>query len=56
ITYEPSGADWSISALVTNLTDERYIVGGLSTLGSFGIVEAVYGRPREWGVSLGYEF
>ncbi|VAV93706.1 TonB-dependent receptor [hydrothermal vent metagenome] len=56
ITYEPSGANWSISALVTNLTDERYIVGGLSTLGSFGIVEAVYGRPREWGVSLGYEF
>lgn len=56
ITYAPSEANWTLSALVTNLTDTRYIVGGLSTLGSFGIVEAVYGRPREWGISLDYEF
>jgi len=56
ITYKPSEGNWTVSVLVTNLTDTRYITSGLSTLGSFGAVEAVYGRPREWGITLGYEF
>ncbi|NOZ42467.1 MAG: TonB-dependent receptor, partial [Alphaproteobacteria bacterium] len=56
ITYEPGEGSWNLSVFGTNLTNKHYIVAGVSTLGSFGIVEAVYGKPREWGISLGYKF
>jgi iron complex outermembrane recepter protein len=51
-----SGGPWTLSAHVTNLTDKRYIVGGVQALSSFGQIEAVLGRPREWGLSFGYAF
>ena len=50
------GAPWSLTAHVTNLADKRYIVGGIQALSSFGSVESVLGRPREWGLSYGYTF
>ncbi|MBY0563157.1 MAG: TonB-dependent receptor [Hyphomonadaceae bacterium] len=40
----------------TNLTDERYIVAGISAADSFGTVEGNFGRPREWGLSLRYTY
>lgn len=40
----------------TNLTDERYIASGLSSATSFGLEEANFGRPREWGLSAKYNF
>jgi outer membrane receptor protein involved in Fe transport len=40
----------------TNLTDARYITNGLSGEGTFGTVDASYGRPREFGVDLRFTF
>jgi iron complex outermembrane receptor protein len=39
----------------TNLTNSLYIVSGNAS-GAFGLAEASYGRPREWGISAGYRF
>lgn len=40
----------------TNLTDKRYFASGLSSATSFGLEEANFGRPREWGLSAKYNF
>jgi iron complex outermembrane receptor protein len=45
-----------IALFGTNLTDERYLVAGISAADSFGTIEGNFGRPREWGVSLRYSF
>jgi len=43
---------WEVAVFGKNLTDERYITGGLQALSSFGEVAATMGRPREWGVTV----
>lgn len=48
-------AGWSLNLGVKNLTKEVYLGSGYAD--SFGgIVEGVYGRPREWYLSAGYSF
>ncbi len=51
IALETFDGDWTFSVFGRNLTDETYLVNGVSA-GAFGISEAVVGRPREWGVSV----
>lgn len=46
---------WEIAVFGRNLTDELYLTSGLSTT-SFGIIEGIYGRPREFGLSLNYRY
>lgn len=48
-------AGWSIIGWVKNLTDERYIVSGDSNFG-IGFHEANFNEPREWGVTIRYEY
>lgn len=55
-TLSQIGAPWTLTAYVTNLTDKRYIVGGIQALSSFGSTEAILGRPREAGITFGYAF
>ncbi len=47
---------YEVALFGTNLTDERYIVSGISAIDSFGTIEANYGRPREWGLSVSAKF
>jgi len=47
---------WSVTGGVINLTDKRYIVSGYSDLNFIGATYAVYSRPREWYLKLGYKF
>lgn len=56
LVYEHVKTGWELALFGTNLADERYIISGANTLASFGHVEAVYGRPREWGVSIKKSF
>ncbi|MBI3524940.1 MAG: TonB-dependent receptor [Betaproteobacteria bacterium] len=49
-----SGGRWTTTAYVTNLSNKRYITSGLQALSSLGTTEAVLGRPREIGITLGY--
>ncbi len=51
-----SADNWRLSVFGTNLSNKEYIAAGLSALASFGTVEAVYGRPREWGIELAVDF
>ncbi|MEM1051745.1 MAG: TonB-dependent receptor [Pseudomonadota bacterium] len=45
----------STTAFVKNLTNRRYIVSGDSNFG-IGFHEANFNEPREWGVTLRYEY
>jgi iron complex outermembrane receptor protein len=45
---------WSLAAGVTNLTEDRFIVNGLTS--TAGQVYAIPNRPREFYVRLGFEF
>ncbi|WP_321390236.1 TonB-dependent receptor [Emcibacter sp.] len=46
----------SVSVFGRNLTDEYYIMSGWADIGSIGLVDGTWGRPREWGVTVGYHF
>jgi iron complex outermembrane receptor protein len=45
----------TLAVFGTNLTDTLYLVSG-NVSGAFGLAEASYGRPREWGVSASFKF
>ncbi|WP_210163327.1 TonB-dependent receptor [Niveispirillum irakense] len=55
LTYTASDDSWTLALFATNLTDRRYLVSGNAS-GAFGLAEGSYGRPREWGVTLGAKF
>jgi iron complex outermembrane recepter protein len=55
VTFNTANRRWKVSAFVTNLTDARYYISG-NTSPSFGLAEVAFGRPREWGLTLGYNF
>jgi len=56
IALEDRSKDWELALYGTNLTDARYITGGVGGLSAIGFDEAQYGRPREWGLALTYRF
>ncbi len=56
IDFESSDGKWGASVFGTNLTDERYITGGIDRASVLGFAQVLYGRPREWGLSFRYNF
>jgi iron complex outermembrane receptor protein len=57
VMFDSDQGAWSIMAGVNNLTDERYVVAGNSSLTSgAGYAEVAYGRTREWFVKFRYAF
>ncbi len=52
LSYLMPDSGWEVALFGTNLTDKRYIDNGSSDIGPFGYSEAVYNRPREWGVMV----
>ncbi|MDA5194831.1 TonB-dependent receptor [Govanella unica] len=56
ISYHSPNEMWEFALFVTNLTNERYFVGGVADIASFGLVEATWARPREWGASVKASF
>lgn len=47
--------DWTLTAGVTNLTDERFLVTGNYNPG-IGAIYGVFNRPREWYVRASFSF
>lgn len=47
---------WKIALGVTNLTDKRFLIGGLADLGASSIINGIYARPREWYLTLTRNF
>jgi iron complex outermembrane receptor protein len=58
VRYQPENTSWNISVYGTNLTDEEYLVSGISLLGNGepGVAQGEPGRFREFGVKFGWEF
>ena len=56
IALEGPSHDWEVALFGKNLTDERYVTGGVGGLSAIGLDEVQYGRPREWGAALTYRF
>ena len=55
IGYTSADQLWQAALFGSNLSDERYMVSGNASSG-FGLKEASFGRPREWGLSLSRKF
>jgi iron complex outermembrane receptor protein len=47
---------WELALSGINLGDKRYLVNGIAALDSFGTAEGYFGPPREWGLSLRYQY
>lgn len=58
IRFETTDEKWAVTMRGTNLTDETYLVTGVSAAndGFLGFAEGVYGRPREWELTVSYQF
>lgn len=57
IRFQTTDNKWAVTVRGTNLTDETYLVTGIGALDGFvGFAEGVYGRPREWELSVSYQF
>ena len=54
ITYK-SGGNWDVTAGMTNITNERYLVTGQAQIAG-GQFYGTYSRPREWYLKLGVDF
>nr|WP_166178595.1 TonB-dependent receptor [Altererythrobacter segetis] len=47
---------WTLSAGVTNLTNEKYLTAGYESLGAAGFAEGTYSRGSEWFLRLRYRY
>jgi iron complex outermembrane receptor protein len=56
LTFRHNSGNWEVAAFVTNLTDEIIAVAGADFVPSFGFATLQYAAPRQWGVSLKYNF
>ena len=50
------GDRWSLTAGVTNLFDEEYLIQGNASLATLGYAERIYARPRSWYLQVAAEF
>jgi len=57
LAFAPWASEWQLTVATRNLFNETYLVSGNSAFDTTAAyVEQVYGRPREFLVSLTYEF
>lgn len=56
IGYSSPGDKFSFAVFGTNLLDKRYLTSGLDLVSTFGIYEAYFGRPREFGIEFSANF
>lgn len=47
---------WQVSAGVRNIGDKAYLLTGNDEFNGFGYVEGVYGKPREWNLTVKRSF
>ncbi len=56
LAFEPEQGNWQIVVFGTNLGNKRYKTSGAAALDSIGLAYANFGRPREWGMNLKFQF
>jgi len=55
-SYRPGEGAWTLGAFVTNLTDEAFKLDAGNTGDSIGMPTFIPGRPRMYGVTVGWTF
>jgi iron complex outermembrane receptor protein len=55
VMFVPESETWSITAGVTNLLGERYLVTGQAQIAG-GQIYGTYSRPAEWYLRVGFDF
>ncbi len=55
ITWDSADDAWQVAFFVLNITDKEYFTSAES-IPAFGFRNAVFGRPREWGMSVSRRF
>lgn len=56
VRLKDEDAGWGLSAGVTNLFDEYYLIQGNASLATLGYAEKIPARPRQWFIQAEYEF
>ncbi|MGC3982939.1 MAG: TonB-dependent receptor [Steroidobacteraceae bacterium] len=57
VTFKPAAGKWRVIGSVNNATDEVYPVAGNSSLSTgSGYAEVAYARPREYELSVNFDF
>ncbi|NVJ70973.1 MAG: TonB-dependent receptor [Alphaproteobacteria bacterium] len=56
LTWDAYAEDWSVSAMVHNVFDNRYQVIGFDVSSFGGYSQESYARPRWWSLTVGYKF
>ena len=51
-----SGGPWSVSLQGTNLTDKEYLTTGYNLAQALGVYTGFYGAPRQYSLSVRYDF
>ncbi len=51
-----SGSPWSVSLQGTNLTDKEYLTTGYNLAQALGVYTGFYGAPRQYSLSVRYDF
>ncbi|HWN40121.1 MAG TPA: TonB-dependent receptor [Gammaproteobacteria bacterium] len=54
VVFQPAGRNWQLSVFGTNLTDERYVNGGVVAV--MALDYGTLGRPREVGIGMQFTF
>lgn len=55
VTWDSEDENWQVAFYVQNITDKVYFTSA-EYIPAFGVRTAVYGRPREWGMSVSRSF
>jgi iron complex outermembrane receptor protein len=56
LTFEDESQKWLVQLFGTNVTDERYLMGGVGGPDFQGVITGAYGRPAEWGLTVKRRF
>jgi len=56
VSLTPDTGPWKLTAGVTNLFDERYLIQGNASLATLGYAEKIYARPQSWYVQISADF
>lgn len=56
LIFDTADRKWQATLGVKNIGDKAYLLTGNDEFNGFGYVEGVYGRPREWSLSIRRSF
>tara|TARA_R110000824_G_scaffold52692_4_gene146153 strand:- start:88091 stop:90424 length:2334 start_codon:yes stop_codon:yes gene_type:complete len=56
IQYNSPDGSWNAAIFGRNLLDEHYLIGGFDFQTTTGVLTNTPGRPREYGLTVGYNF